>query len=112
MSKKTRRNTPEISSNPPSSGKAAVLRAKGMTPNQIANELGTTVNLVGSVMSGSNPKAAKNVVKSNVQNLPCPICHTLNPIKKINFRLKCPDCGTQLLSIRIKKPRRNGNGRR
>ena len=42
----------------------------------------------------------------NVQ-LPCPVCRTENPVSKTNLRIKCSNCGSQLLSIRIKKKVKN-----
>ena len=47
----------------------------------------------------------KNI--NNVQNLPCPVCSQMNPISRSNLRIRCSNCGSQLLSIRIKKKVRN-----
>lgn len=41
-----------------------------------------------------------------VQYLPCPICSQMNPVSRVNLRMRCSSCGTNLLSIRVRKPRR------
>jgi len=41
-----------------------------------------------------------------VQYLPCPICQQMNPVSRSNLRMKCSKCGTNLLSVRIKKSRK------
>lgn len=38
-----------------------------------------------------------------VQEIPCPICKALNPVSRVNARMRCKECGTQLLSVRIRK---------
>lgn len=38
-----------------------------------------------------------------VQNLPCPICSALNPISRVNFRMQCKQCGTPLLSLKVRR---------
>ena len=43
-----------------------------------------------------------------VKNLPCPICKTLNPVSQANARLKCSKCGTNLVSVRVKKNIKRG----
>ena len=47
----------------------------------------------------------KNI--NNIQSLPCPVCHSSNPVSRANLRVKCSNCGSQLLSIRIKKKIKN-----
>ena len=114
---------PDWGPNPPSDKKILFLDRKGMTAGQIARELNTTSTYVEGVLSKMNPikhkmrKSSKNEllekdnttiktlipVKGKIQYLTCPVCSELNPISRANLRLKCPGCGTNLLSVRIKK---------
>ena len=38
-----------------------------------------------------------------VKNLLCPVCQESNPVSKVNTRLKCSGCGTNLISVKVKK---------
>lgn len=100
--------------NPPPDWKVVTLHNKGMTAGQIAKELGTTLTYIeGTIVRLRNGK--KNLEKSKitpwsggkVQYLPCPVCQNMNPVSQANIRMRCSHCGTRLLSVRIKKSRRN-----
>ncbi len=43
----------------------------------------------------------KNV--KDIQYLPCPICKTKNPVSRSNISLRCSNCKTRLLSIKVRK---------
>ena len=38
----------------------------------------------------------------SVRTLSCPVCNAKNPVSKVNARLKCSGCGTQLISVKVK----------
>ena len=50
----------------------------------------------------NNDNSAYNPLRS-VKHLPCPICNALNPVSAANISLRCRNCGTQLLSVKVKK---------
>jgi len=46
-------------------------------------------------------------INNSIQNLVCPVCGNSNPVSRANLRVKCSSCGAQLLSVKIRKARRN-----
>ena len=109
--------------NTPPDWKVMILHKKGMTTGQIVKELGTTSTYIEETVTRlNNPKGKtfsqpnellkkkrlpiKNITPwsgGKVQYLPCPICQKMNPVSKSNLRMKCSQCGTNLLSVRIKR---------
>jgi hypothetical protein len=41
-----------------------------------------------------------NTIK-NAQMLPCPKCKFENPVPRVNINMKCGQCGTRLLSVKV-----------
>ena len=53
-----------------------------------------------------------DAVPNPVRELPCPVCKALNPVNRANLRIKCDQCGTKLLSVKVvKNIRRQSNGK-
>lgn len=51
----------------------------------------------------------KKQVLKNIHRLSCPVCGTPNPVSRVNTRLKCNKCGTNLIAIKVnKRGGRNG----
>ena len=95
--------------NPPPDWKITALHKKGMTTGQIVKELGTTSTYVEGVISRMNPKHKNigarpvNPYVGKIQSLACPICKQMNPVSRVNLRMRCSKCGTNLLSVRVRK---------
>jgi len=50
--------------------------------------------------------AEKNVTAMTSNMIPCPVCSNPVKVNKALVRLKCPNCNTQLVSVRVRKVRR------
>jgi predicted RNA-binding Zn-ribbon protein involved in translation (DUF1610 family) len=48
----------------------------------------------------------KNVTSVLPKKLTCPVCSNPVSVNRANIRLKCPNCGTSLVSVKIRRIRR------
>lgn len=68
--------------------------------------------IVGGIWAKMTPKTRLEILKKyepalanpRVQLLACPKCQNPVPVSRQNVYLKCNSCGTQLMSIKVKKP--------
>ena len=45
----------------------------------------------------------KNVKAMTSNVIPCPVCSNPTKIDRANIRLKCPNCSTKLISVKIRR---------